>query len=141
MRATAATFSLMLALIAGACGGSPTAPSELRGGVLATFAVGGERFSVFVTNPMTIAQLFAVGQGTSIANIPNGRVRRGAGAGNHNAPFNWSLDPDDIQMVEIAIELCDGRPSYVQENISEFVDRIGRYCPWGAHLVDLRDLR
>jgi hypothetical protein len=42
-------------------------------------------------------------------------------------------------MGEAAIELCDGLPSYVEENVDEFVDGVGRYCPWAARLVELRD--
>jgi hypothetical protein len=42
-------------------------------------------------------------------------------------------------MAEAAIELCGGLPSYVEENVDEFVDRVGRYCPWAAKLVELRD--
>jgi hypothetical protein len=124
-----------------ACNGSPTAPSDLRGGVLATFDVSGERFRVFVTNAAAIQQLTALRDGTSRTSIPNGRIHRGAGAGNHNRPYGWHLDPEDIATAEVTIELCDGRPSFVQANIGEFVDNVGRYCPWGAVLVELRDLR
>jgi hypothetical protein len=130
-----------LVLVGVACNGSPTEPSDLRGGVLATFDVSGERFRVFVTNAATIQQLIALRDGASQASIPNGRIHRGAGAGNHNRPYSWHLDPEEIQMAEVTIELCDGRPSFVQATIGEFVDRIGRYCPWNAMLVELRDLR
>jgi hypothetical protein len=44
-------------------------------------------------------------------------------------------------MAEFAIEVCDGRPSYVEENVDEFVGTVGRYCPWQARLVELRDYR
>lgn len=65
----------------------------------------------------------------------------GRGPGSHNAPFQWHLDAADIHLTELAMELCDGRPSHLERNIDDFVDRIGRYCPWGARLVDLQDLR
>ncbi len=131
-----------LALVVGiGCNGSPTEPSDLRGGALATFDVSGERFRVFVTNATTIQQLIALRGGTSQATIPNGPIHRGAGRANHNSPYSWHLDPEETRMAEATIELCDGRPSFVEANISEFVDRIGRYCPWGATLVELRDLR
>jgi hypothetical protein len=140
MRWIASTcFALLIA--GAACNGSPTEPSELRGGVLATFDVTGERFRVFVTNPTTIQQLVALRDGTSGANIPNGRIHRGPGAANHNRPYGWHLDPEDIQMAEVTIEVCDGRPSFVQANIAEFVDNVRRYCPWNASLVELRDHR
>jgi hypothetical protein len=114
-------------------------PGALRGGVLATFEVEGERFRVWTTNPQTIHDLYELLQGTSTANIANGRILRGPGQARHNAPYHWHLDPQDIAMAEVAIELCDGLPSYVEENVEEFVDRVGRYCPWAAELVELRD--
>jgi hypothetical protein len=114
-------------------------PDALKGGVLATFEVEGERFRVWTTNPQTIHDLHELQQGTSTANIPNGRILRGPGRARHNAPYHWHLDPQDIAMAEVAIELCDALPSYVEENVDEFVERVGRYCPWVAKLVELRD--
>jgi hypothetical protein len=43
--------------------------------------------------------------------------------------------------VEVAIELCDGRPSYVEENVGEYVETINRYCPWGAKVSAVADYR
>jgi hypothetical protein len=133
-----------VAVIAAALAGcaSPTSPSaELRGGVLATFRTNSQTFKVFVTNAGTITALFALQRGEATASIPNGRIRRGAGAGGHNAPFAWHLDPVDVSMADVTIELCDGSPSYVEANLTEYVDVIGRYCPWGATLVALQDFR
>lgn len=133
--------AVVTAVLLAGCG-SPTAPSpDLAGGVVATFRVGTETFRAFVTNPETVAQLFALQQGQSSASIPNGRMLRGSGAGNHNAPYTWHLDPTDIMMADATIELCDGAPSYVEAHLAEFVDVIGRYCPWGAQLVSIRDYR
>jgi len=113
--------------------------NALKGGALATFEVEGERFRVWTTNPQTIHDLHELQQGTSTANIPNGRILRGPGRASHNAPYHWHLDPQDITMAEVAIEFCDALPSYVEENVEEFVGRVGRYCPWSAKLVELRD--
>ena len=114
---------------------------ELEGGVLATFDVGGETFKVWVTNPTTIEQLEALEAGLSTANIPIGDIEYGPGAANHNAPWSWHYDPENIEMAEVTIELCDAMPSYVEANLAEFVETIGSYCPWGAVLVDLVDYR
>jgi hypothetical protein len=121
---------------------SATAPSSaLRGGVLATFRTTNQTFKVFVTRPATIEALFALQRGQATASIPNGRILRGAGAGSHNAPYTWHLDPTDVEMADATIELCDGTPSYVEAHLTEYVDVIGRYCPWGATLVALQDFR
>lgn len=127
--------------LAGACA-SPTAPDpELEGGVVAVFETVGERFSVFVRNPTAIRRLVEIRDGARIGQIPNGRIRRGPGAADHNAPHAWHLDPHEIDIVDIAAEVCDGAPSYVDANIDEYVDVIGSYCPWGARLVRLEDYR
>lgn len=121
--------------------GGPGRGERLRGGVVATFAVVGERFNVWTTNPDTIAQILALQDGTGSANIPNGVVRRGAGRAGHNRPWHWHLDPRQIEMAEVTIEVCDATPSYVEEHIDEFVENVGRYCAWGARLVRVRDYR
>jgi hypothetical protein len=117
---------------------SPTSP-KLEGGVLATFDVMGERYSIFITNFKTIEQVLALSNGQSNARIPSGRLIKGREA--HNASWNWHIDPEDIQMAEITMELCDGRPSDVEKDIDYWVDTVGRFCPWSAVLVALKDYR
>jgi hypothetical protein len=122
---------------------TPPPPHPLQGGVLAEFNVGDERFAVWVTNPETIQELADVRDGLSQATIPNGRIHRGPGQGDHNAQFSWSwhLDPEDIHMAEVTIELCDGAPHFVEEEVDYFVDTVERYCPWGAELDGMQDFR
>ncbi len=141
-----AAFASLALFLAVACAPattpSPTpSPNPLAGGVLATFDVDGEVFKAWVTNPATIEQIIALRDGKSQANIPNGVIRAGQGQGNHNAPWSWHLDPKEIEIAEITVEVCDGRPTYVEENVDEFVDTIGRYCPWSARLVEVQDFR
>ncbi len=111
----------------------------LRGGALATFAVAGERFRAWVTSPATIWELHELAAGRSAANIPIGTLRRGPGRAAHNGPFSWHLDPRDTAQAEMTIELCDARPSYVEDHRDEFVEEVRAYCPWGARLVELRN--
>ncbi len=114
---------------------------QLKGGVLATFEVQEERFKVWIKNPEAIEAVYALEAGTSTASIPNGRLRPGAGQGDHNAPWLWHLDPHDIEFAEATIELCDATPSHVQKNRNDFIREVGRYCPWTAELVALQDFR
>ncbi|MDO8616728.1 MAG: right-handed parallel beta-helix repeat-containing protein [Dehalococcoidia bacterium] len=121
--------------------GSPITVSEsLRGGVLATFLVVDEQFRVWVTNA-AIGQLFDLQAGRSSASIPAGRIVAGPGQAGHNAPWSWHLDPEQVQMAEVTIEVCDARPSYVEENLGYFLDTLGTYCPWSAQLASLVDYR
>lgn len=140
-RARLLAVALLAASLA-ACGDSlPTPPEELDGGVLATFEVQSERFSVWTDRPETIQQLEALEEGESDATIPNGELLRGPGPGEYNEPWSWHMDPGAVSMAEATTEACDGKPSFVESELDYFVDEVGRYCPWSAELVGLQDLR
>lgn len=47
--------------------------------------------------------------------------------------------PNTIEVPDIAIELCDGRPGYIEENLTEWLAQVGTYCPWGARVVARSD--
>jgi len=138
-------ITILAAVAQAGCGDSPTDPSDpspgLRGGVLATFDVSGETFRVWFTDPGAIRAVLLVRDGESRATIPIGPLRRGSGPGAHNAPWSWHLDPANVRMAEVAIELCDGRPSYLQAHLNEFITTVEQYCPWGARLVIVDDRR
>lgn len=128
-------------LCAGVTGcSSTTGVDDLSGGALVTFRVSGEEFRVWVTNDETIEDILALRDGTSIANIPNGRLHVGQGVASHNAPWAWHLDASDIQMAEATVEVCDGRPSLVDSLLDDYLT-VGRFCPWGAELVSVDDRR
>lgn len=138
MRRLMLGLAMMTAVMA--CGDDPTSPDELEGGALATFEVSGEQFRIWVTNDATIDEILALRDGGSQANIPNGELRLGPGVGGHNAPWAWHLDAEEIEMAENAIEVCDGRPSLVDDLLEDYLT-VGRFCPWGAALVSVDDRR
>jgi hypothetical protein len=111
----------------------------LSGGILATFDVSGETYRIFVANPDTIDDIFKLQKGESDARIPSGRLVKGAMP--YNAPWSWHIDPADVHLAEITIELCDGRPSLVEADVDHWVDTVKRFCPWGARLVSVEDFR
>ena len=108
-----------------ACG-SPAAP----GAAPADFIIDvvGERFVLRLTEPAAIALAEANLRGEN-TRFPLGPVRRGSGG--FNQPWSWHLDPDDTTLVELAIEVCDGRPSYLETHLDEYPT----YCPWGGRVV------
>ena len=138
---------VLVALSAGVAAASPAGQDAyvgrhpLAGGVLATLDVEGERFRVWITNPDAVRQVLALERGTRTASIPNGKLRFGPGRAGHNAPWHWHLDPRDIELADFTIELCDATPSYVEAHRREFVRTVGRFCPWSAQLVDVKDFR
>lgn len=138
-----AAVAVIAAVLASGCGdGGPTAPpEELEGGVLATFRVQSETFRVWTDRPAAIEDLMALEDGESSATIPNAPLRRGPGRGDHNEPWSWHMDPDGLELAGATAEYCDGRPSFVESELDRWMDEVGRYCPWSAELVRLRDFR
>lgn len=114
---------------------------DLEGGVLATFQVTGEVFKVWITDLATVQQILDLEAGYGQATIPNGELLPGPGAGSHNDPWSWHLDPEKTHMAETTIEVCDGRPSFVEADLDYWLSTVGRYCPWNAELVDVEDFR
>jgi hypothetical protein len=133
------TITMMVVLLISAC--RVDTNDELQGGVLAEFQVIDETFKVWVTNPNTIQQLYDLQDGISQANIPNGRIHHGPGQANHNEPWSWHLDPEDIEMAEMTMELCDGALWFIEEEVNYFVETVQRFCPWEATLVSLEGFR
>ena len=118
---------------------TPSPTPSLSGGILVTFDVNGETYRIFIKNEETIEQVFAVQRGESQAKIPSGKLLRGSVW--YNEPWSWHIDSEDIQMVEVTIELCDGIPSHVEANLDYWVDTVGRFCPWNATIVQIEDFR
>ena len=119
--------ALLLPTVSG-CGDSPTSPSDVA---VVTFNVAGETFRVQLVDGRQIEAARAAQNGGA-ARIPNGRIVPGAGV---NAGWSWHLE--NVEFVEVAIELCDGRPSDVERQGAQFGG--GRFCPWSARVVAIRN--
>ncbi len=61
----------------------------------------------------------------------NGKILENNTTCKLNFEWSWYFDPNDWLLTDLSIELCDGNPTYVEENLDEYV-RTGRYCPWGS---------
>jgi hypothetical protein len=111
----------------------------LSGGILVTFDVVGEQYSIFITNNKTIEEVFAVQRGESQATVPNGLIVKGAVF--YNQPWSWHIDSEDIHMVETTIELYDGLPSFVENELEYWLESVHRYAPWSATIKAIEDFR
>ena len=120
--------ALLLAVVASGCADGPTSPSDTA---VVTFTVAGETFRVQLVGERQIEAARAA-QGGGSARIPNGRIVPGVGV---NSGWSWHLE--DVEFVQMAIELCDGRPSDVERQGTQFGG--GRFCPWGARVVAIAD--
>lgn len=109
--------------------GSPTAPDPASVEYLVDVA--GERFVLRVSSAAQVAHAEASLRGSS-TRFPLGPLVRGDGG--FNQPWSWHFEPAETSFVELAIEVCDGRPSYVETHLDDYPT----YCPWGARVVSRR---
>jgi hypothetical protein len=94
-----------------------------------TLQVAGEQFRVQLNSSDQVEAVHRAQQGGT-ARIPSGRIILGT---SENAGWSWHLE--DLAFVEVAIELCDGRPSDVERDGAQFGG--GRFCPWNASVVSI----
>lgn len=120
---------LCLSSAAMACDDDPTLP-ELPARY--QVEVSGELFVVRVTDEAQATQLEArLASGAEA--VLSGELA--AGDGGFNAPWSWHLTPSTVHAPDVAIEVCDGRPSMVEEDLTYWLDTVERFCPWGATVV------
>lgn len=62
----------------------------------------------------------------------NGEIERGT---EQNNGWSWHFVPGEWDLVETSIEVCDGRPSAVEEDLDYWVDDVGRFCPWSSYVM------
>ena len=120
--------ALLRSIVASGCADSPTSPSYTA---VVTFEVAGEVFRVQLAGERQIEAARAA-QGGGSARIPNGRIVLGVGV---NSGWSWHLE--DVEFVQVAIEVCDGRPSDVERRGMQF--GAGRFCPWSARVLAIGD--
>jgi hypothetical protein len=94
--------------------------------------VQGERFVIYVTDPETI-RLAEENMMDGNNLFPIGMLARGDGG--FNRPWSWHLIPDTVRMAGGSIELCDGLPSYVEQDLDYWIDIVGSFCPWSGRIV------
>jgi hypothetical protein len=96
---------------------------------VATFQVVDEQYKIELATPELVAHAEALLAGEAVAAIPLGTVVRDDPG--PNAPWSWHIDPATLQFADVTIEVCDGLPSYVEDEFVTSPD----YCPWSAQIV------
>jgi hypothetical protein len=132
MRRPAALSLALLLLLSGAVGAqeaSPTTTPSAPPPPTAVVDVDGEVFRIELTAPGARDGAIALLRGTSGANIPVGTIVRDDPG--PNAPWSWHIDPASLTWAEATIEVCDGRPTQIEDGVLG----IDRFCPWSARLL------
>ncbi|KPK15203.1 MAG: hypothetical protein AMJ62_10110 [Myxococcales bacterium SG8_38] len=58
-----------------------------------------------------------------------------AGDDGYNQPWSWHLVPATVHTADVAIEVCDGRPSMVEDNLEYWLGTVKQFCPWQASVA------
>lgn len=127
MKARSAAVALAVVVFAGC--GDATGP---EGGARFELEVSGERFVVHVEGASQIAELEAR-MASGEEGVVNGEIR--SGDGGFNAPWGWHMVPATVHTADMAIELCDGRPSMVEDDLPYWLGTVKQFCPWGARVM------
>lgn len=119
----------MAAVVLVGCDEDPVQP---EGVVTFTIEVSGETFLARVSDQQVIddldARLASATEGVVIGSL-------GLGNGGFNTPWGWHWEPGTVEVADVAIELCDGRPSMVEDDLTYWIESVGAFCPWGATVV------
>jgi hypothetical protein len=99
-----------------------------------TIGVVSQQFTLRATDTETIQQLIENYNGKNNFHVTGTLVK---GDGGFNSPWSWHLDPSSVRMAEVSIELCDGTPSFVEENLDYWLDTVHTYCPWSSKVVSI----
>ena len=115
-----------------ACGSAVPSgqPAPMPSGVVVTLRVAdAEEYRIRLTDPDDIAIAQKLLAGAVAPRIPNGRVVRGDP--DVNVGYSWHIDPASVEFADTTTEVCDGRPSDIENGTltSEW------YCPWSAQVV------
>lgn len=53
----------------------------------------------------------------------------------YNKKWSFHLKPESVRFFENQIELCDGTPRYIQQNLEDWIKQARLWCPWASTLV------
>ncbi len=97
----------------------------------------GESMRTYFTNPQTVRNAieayYKINSMFPLGPLVDDRPQRSP----YDGQWSWHLDPARSEMVEMSIELCDGRPSYVEGNLDYWLGKVTQFCPWGVRVSKL----
>jgi len=96
---------------------------------IATIRVVDETYRIELANAAALETAQQILAGEIPPMIPNGRIVRDDPG--PNAPWSWHIDPASLEWADMATEVCDGLPEYVEDGTltSDW------YCPWSAEVL------
>jgi len=62
----------------------------------------------------------------------SGSIADGTAA--NSREWSWHFIPGQWSMVEASVELCDSWPSYIEENLENWIGEVRTFCPWASRV-------
>lgn len=59
-----------------------------------------------------------------------------SGDGGFNDPWSWHMVPASVETPDVAVEVCDGTPGFVEQDLDYWLNTVERYCPWSAVVTE-----
>jgi hypothetical protein len=57
-----------------------------------------------------------------------------------NAPWSWHFKTGEWTLSAFSIELCDGWPGYVEEDVDRWLANSKSFCPWSSRLAGEKEI-
>ena len=83
-----------------------------------TVRAASDTFVMYTKDPETIRLAKENFEGKN-TRFPIGKIA--VGNGGFNGIWGWHFVPDNVRMTEVAMEVCDGTPSYVNTNLDDYL--------------------
>lgn len=122
---------ITVSLFAAGCNEGPAGPSP-NAALFRVEACQNQQFNVRITNPDVIQQAEQL-IGSTDQPVLTAELRPGSGS--FNRPYSWHMDPATVDFADLTIEVCDGCPNDVQQDLDYWLNTVGRFCPWSSRIV------
>ena len=116
----------------GGSGGGGQLCADRTGGAFVDFEIAGDTLRVWIENEAFVTEAERLLDANETRVPVFDTLVDGQGC---DPQWSWHPDPSDVDFADFTIELCDGTPSYIEENKAEWLDTVGSYCPWSARVT------
>jgi glucose/arabinose dehydrogenase len=119
-------------------GTPPPCPGAARtGGAYITFSIVDESLTVWVTDDVFVDEALGQSAGGAVR-VPDFQLADGPDT---DPQWSWHVDPAVVSFADATIELCDGKPSFVEADKDYWLNTVGNFCPWSAVVDSVDDRR
>jgi hypothetical protein len=125
----------LLPFVLGGCDTTGSSPGEKLRYFEFVHMTDADTFVVATSDPEVIASVeaqLAKPAGQRKKHI-NGKIARGEKS--YNPGYPWHFVEGEWALSELSTEVCDGRLSFVTENLGYWTEEVGRFCPWNSRVV------